>query len=307
MSAGWVAGTVRSRSLLTRRIGAAEARRMAAGPELNTALGLLAATSYGRDLRRGSSLADAERAVSSALLWNLRVLAGWQPPAGVTLLRAFAADFEIANTEDHLRYLAGSPVAAPFRLGALATVWPRVAAATTAAGVRAVLTASAWGDPGAETAAAIVTGMRLAGLERLSRIHEAAAHWAAGSAALLVAREVHVAGRPLSAPLARRAATLLGPQAVRASSWADFVRTLAPPARWAVVDVAAPDDLWRAEARRWTRLGDDGFGLIRRSGFDAGPLLGTAAVLTADAWRVRAALECAVRGGTPLEAFDALA
>ncbi len=36
-------------------------------------------------------------------------------------------------------------------------------------------------------------------------------------------------------------------------------------------------------------------------------LVGVAALMAADAWRVRAALELAARGGSPLEVFDAVA
>jgi hypothetical protein len=42
------------------------------------------------------------------------------------------------------------------------------------------------------------------------------------------------------------------------------------------------------------------------SRFDLGPVLGVVALLAVDAWRVRAALELAARGGTPVEALHAL-
>ncbi|WP_406415994.1 hypothetical protein OH809_40640 [Streptomyces sp. NBC_00873] len=54
---------------------------------------------------------------------------------------------------------------------------------------------------------------------------------------------------------------------------------------------------------RGSRL--DGSALLRGSRLDAAPLLGAVALLSTDAWRVRAALESAARGGA-LEAFDAL-
>ena len=46
MSAGWVAGSVRARALARRRIGAGQARRIAACGSLGEALAMLAATPY---------------------------------------------------------------------------------------------------------------------------------------------------------------------------------------------------------------------------------------------------------------------
>ena len=51
----------------------------------------------------------------------------------------------------------------------------------------------------------------------------------------------------------------------------------------------------------------DGLGLLRSSASDWHPVLGAAAVLATDGRRAEAALELAARGGTPLEAYDALA
>jgi len=79
-------------------------------------------------------------------------------------------------------------------------------------------------------------------------------------------------------------------------------------ARWALEGATDPDELWRGEARWWSRVERDGFALLgERSGFGSAPVLGAVAVLAVDAWRVRAALELAARGGRPLEVFDALA
>jgi hypothetical protein len=43
----------------------------------------------------------------------------------------------------------------------------------------------------------------------------------------------------------------------------------------------------------------DGRELLRRSGFGPQPVVGAVAVLSADAWRARGALELAARGGGP--------
>jgi hypothetical protein len=77
-------------------------------------------------------------------------------------------------------------------------------------------------------------------------------------------------------------------------------------ARGAVAGVDEPGGLWRAEARWWARLEQDAAGLLRGSRYDVAPVVGTVAMLSADAWRVRAGLELAARGGRPGEVFDAL-
>jgi hypothetical protein len=46
---------------------------------------------------------------------------------------------------------------------------------------------------------------------------------------------------------------------------------------------------------------------VRHAGTGRGVLVGAVALLAVDAWRVRAALEVAARGGGPTEALDAVA
>lgn len=307
MGAGWVAGVTRARALLSRCLGPAGARRLAASATLGEALRALTATPYRRYVAPDAALGEAQRAVAATLLWHLRVLAGWQPPEGVAAARLLAAGFEIANTADLVR----SPGAfgdrpAAYRLGALATAWPRLSRSGSRAAVRAVLAASSWGDPGGESPAAIDVGMRLSAAEGIATRLPPAAHWAAGRAALLVARERFAAGRALTGPSAERAARLLGEEAVRALDIGTFRAALAPAAAWAVAGIEAPAGLWRAEFRWWTRVDADGARLVRSRGHGAGQLVGAVAILSADAWRVRGALELAARGGRPLEAFDAL-
>jgi hypothetical protein len=168
--------------------------------------------------------------------------------------------------------------------------------------------ASPWGDPGVATPRAVQLGMRLSWLARVGDDVERAAPWAAGKAALLVARERFAAGRDLPATPAR-ARALLGPGALAAASLAELARRLPARARWALEGVTDSDELWRAEARWWSRVERDGFALLGEgsgAGLGPAPVLGAVAVLAADAWRVRAALELAARGGQPLEVFDAL-
>ena len=146
MSAGWVAGSVRGRLLTRRRLGVAGAREVAASGGVEAAVLRLSGSPYGRDVHQGLSVEDARRAIGSVCLWHLRVLAGWLPPRGGEAVRVFGARFELVNIADRL---AGPGVGPPpYELGALAVAWPRVAMATTADEVRAVLAGSAWGDPG---------------------------------------------------------------------------------------------------------------------------------------------------------------
>jgi hypothetical protein len=312
VGAGWVAGVTRARAMASRCLGAGGAREIAAAATLAEALHALRATPYRRyleHLEADASPADAQRAVTAALLWHLRVLAGWQPRAGVNTVRLLAAGFEIANVENHARAFFGAQTREPYRLGALATAWPRLARARTLAELRAELACSPWGDPGGESLAVVATGMRIAAADRVATAVPSAALWATGRVALLVAREVFVAGRRLPVPSARRAARLLGAAPLRAASFADFAdfcRHLPGAARWAVAEVDEPGGLWRAEARWWVRIEHDAAGLLRGSRYAAAPVVGAVAMLSVDTWRVRAGLELAARGGRPGEVCDAL-
>jgi hypothetical protein len=304
---GWVAGSVRARALARRRMGRAAARALAASPSLDAAVATLAATPYRHDVHPGQDLAEAQRGVAATLLWHLRVLAGWLPREGADTMRLLVAWFEIANVEDLLHRLAGGAAEEPFRLGTLATAWPRLARARSPAELRRTLATSRWGDPGAETPWAVMVGMRLSWAARLAAAADRAAPWAAGAATLLVARERLGAGRDLPAAARARAAALLGPAALAATSLPELRERLPARARWALLGVAGLDELWQAEARWWARVERDGFELLRATGQGPAPVLGAVAVLGADAWRARGALELAARGGRPLEVFDALA
>ncbi|MEU4849141.1 hypothetical protein [Streptomyces gilvosporeus] len=281
---------------------------MATEPTLDDAVRYLGATAYRHDLRPEMSVAEAQQAVGATLLWHLRVLAGWQPRSGAEAFRLLAAGFEIANTEAHLRTVGGAELprpARPYQLGALATAWPRLARTVSPPELRAELAASVWGDPGAESPAAVGTGMRISAAVRTAAAMPEAARWTAGRTALLVGREEFVVGRRLTEPTARRAGRLLGSAAVGAASFADFRQRLSATARWALDGVDEAADLWRAEARWWDRLERDGSELLHGSRWGSGPVVGAVALLSADAWRVRGALELAARGGRPTEVFDA--
>ena len=307
MTAGWVAGSVRARAMSRRRLGAAGARDLAASPSLADALATLQATPYGHDVRSGQNLAEAQRAVAETLLWDVRVFAGWLPRAGGDQLRVLAGWFEVADVDEILRGMSGLDAAPRFRLGSLATAGNRLTVAVSPAQLRAVLATSPWGDPGGDTPHEIGTSLRLSWAERVAAAVPPARPWARAGAALLIARDLFVADRPLPAAAAASARRLLGAAAGQARLLPAFVGALPREARAAFAGVDDPADLWRAEARWWTSVEADAFALLRRPAFGPEPVIGTVVAAAVDAWRVCAALECAARGGQVLEVFDAVA
>ena len=283
MSAGWVAGSVRAKALVRRRLGAGAARRLAACGSLGDALRMLAATPYGASIRPEQALAAAQHEVAGTLLWDLRVLAGWLPRDGVRLLRTLGAWFEMANVDELLQAIAGRPAEPEFRLGALAISWPRLRQAASYTDLRAALAASAWRDPGGQTAQAVRLGMRTRWAAWVAELGDPARTWAAG------------------------AAVLLGGRAARAATLGELAGSLPRQSRWVLTGITSPAGLWRAEAAVMSRVEQDGLRLLRASGPGREAVLGAVAVMTCDAWRIRAALGLAARGGTPLEAYDELA
>lgn len=313
MSTAWVAGTVRAKGLTRRRVGAAGARDLAGRPTLAEAAAALAATPYGHDVTVGRGLAELQHAVGATALWHLRVLAGWLPREGADVLRVLAGGFEVANLDEQLARLQGRPHEPAYRLGHLETAWSRLAATTSLDEVRHVLATSRWGDPGSSTPRALATGVRLVWADRVvARVPEAAS-WARAGAAQLLAHEVVVRGRPLDDTLALRASSVLGPRFVEGlaqrTDLAGLADLLGPDCTWALSGVERPEELWRAQAAWYRRVEQEGLAMLHRSGFGRAAAVGTAAVLAVDAWRVRAALETAARGGSGavLEAFDVVA
>jgi hypothetical protein len=307
MKAGWVAGSVRARALAHRRMGPEAAREMASCGTLRDALQVLAATPHGTNLRPEQSLAAAQRQIASAVLWDLRVLAGWLPMAGVRLLRVLGGWFEVANVDELLQTIAGRPADAEFELGALATAWPRLRQSASNAELRAVLAASPWQDPGGQTPHAVRLGMRARWATRAAALDDPVRSWAAGAVTLLVAGERFVAGRPVDLAVMGSSIGLLGPAAVHAGTLAELASVLPPQARWVIAGITSPADLWRAEEAWLARVEQDGLRLLRTSSLDQAVVLGAVAVMACDARRVRAALEIAARGGEPPEARDELA
>jgi hypothetical protein len=303
MSAGWVAGSVRATGLARRGLGTAAARQLATCGSLRDAQQALGGTAYARRVRPGQDLAETQHAVATALLWDLRVLAGWLPHDGVRLLRVLAAWFEIANVDEKLQALGGRPAGPEFHLGVLATAWPRLRQATSRPALRAALGASAWRDPGGDTDRAVRFGMRARYASRAAALGAPVRDWAAGAMALLAAGELRAgeqAGGRADGTVPRPAAS--GPAAL-----AELARGLPPSARWVLDGVSAPDDLWRAEATWRGTVERDGLRLLRTSSLDSQVVVGAVAVMACDAWRTCAALEIAARGGVPIGAYDELA
>lgn len=308
MSAGWVAGSVRARALARRRVGRAGARDLAACRSLEEATSILAQTPYGRTVRPDEGLSDAQRAVAEALLWHLRVLAGWLPADGKQQARLLAGWFELANIEDHAAVLAGERSPPPFRLGALSTVWLRASRTATLAELRDVLATSPWGDCG-EHLGELRLRLRLAWARRLgSGVPEVSAH-VAGATVLLVARDLFAGERLLVPEPGMRQPGVPGAVtewAVTAASVGELARLVPRAGAWALDGVSAPDGLWLAEARWWQRVESDSFAWVAGPRSGPRPVLGALGLLAVDAWRVSAALEMAARGGARLEAFDAV-
>ena len=304
MSARWVAVSVRSRAAVSRRVGPDQLRSLASSGDLASAVTRLSAGPYGHDVHLGQDLAEAQHGVAATYLWNTRVLAGWSPPRGADTLRALAAWAEIANVEGLLRTWSGGEPSMPYALGGLATAWPLLRTASSRAELRERLAESAWGDPGADDDHGIQLALRLSWCTRVSAAVPLAAAWARAAAVILLAHEVARA-RPAT-PVSILVARALGTAVARACTL-DELRTALPCSLgWVLADVTTADQLWQAEVAWWRRVHMDGTAMVASAGFDVAPVVGALALLGVDAWRVRAALELASRGGRPLDGFDAV-
>jgi hypothetical protein len=304
MSLAWVAGSVRASLLASRRLGRAGARALADHRSLEHALRELSGSPYGHDVAAAKSLEEAQRAVAMTLLWHLRVLSGWLPPAGGELLRLMAAWFEIANVQDRLAYFAGETHRPAFELGALRTAWPALARTGSAEQMRAALAGSPWGDPGSSEPAVICAAMRAVWAGRLVATVPEAAGWARSATALLVAREASRGGTPGTA-FCRVAGLRDGWP--RMASPADLATLLPASLSWVLAGVDRPEDLWLAESRWWSRIEADAGRLAAARHHGRETVVGVVGLLAVDAWRVRAALAAAALGQVGREAFDAVA
>ncbi|HEY5050002.1 MAG TPA: hypothetical protein VII50_03810 [Acidothermaceae bacterium] len=305
MTGAWVGADVRAVAMSRRTVGRAGAASIAACADLTAALAQLQSSPYARDVRPSHDLANAQRAVASTLLWNVRVIAGWVPASGVGMLRIAMAWFEILNLEARLRPADRGPVVPQFEMGSLAST-PGGSESVTTGNVLDRLRTTWWGTPSENSLRAVGLAMRSRLVDRASSGLPAARAWAAGAAALMVAREQVVAGNRLPPDVRRNLAHTLGQPALDADTVDSLREALPERARWVLDNVTHPEDMWRAECGWWARVDADGRELLRGSSFGPQPVVGAVAVMAADAWRVRAALHAAALGGA-MEAFDALA
>lgn len=233
------------------------------------------------------------------------MIAGWVPASGVGVLRLTMAWFEILNVEARLRAPVVGRVAPPFDLGGLATIRGETESAT-AGDVLTRLRATWWGAPEQESVRAIGLSMRSKLVVRASSGVPGARSWAAGAAALIVAREQVIAGNRLPPDVRGNLAHVLGEAALDADSLDALTSCLPSRARWVLDGVTSNEDVWKAESGWWGRVEADGHELLRRSSIGPEPVVGAVAVMAADAWRLRAALYAAALGGA-VGAFDAVA
>lgn len=298
MRAGWVAGVTRARLLLSRVIGADHARAVAGCRSLAEGVGVLAGSAYGERVQAGVDLVAAERGVAETLLWHLRILAGWLPAGGAGLVRALAAWFELVNIDARLAALVSDGrEPSPFALGGLATAWARIEPVRTVEELADVVAGSAWGDPGGRSPAELTLGLRVAWARRVQEAAPEAGEWVAGAGALLVARELLVAGsRARAAQLQRLPG--IGERAVGAGSLEELQTALPAHAAWALAGVSDASELWRAELGWWGRAERDAPALLRTRG-DEAVVLAAVALLAIDAQRTVRALRAAAYGGSP--------
>lgn len=307
MAAAWIASDVRATAIAHRTLGVAATRAVAAQGSLPNALTLLGNSPYQREIRPGQSLEEAQHAVAATMLWNTRVLAGWAPAEGIAMMRVLAGWHEIANIEARIRARFGASVEPLFRLGGLSVGWTKIVSSTSTAELCDRLATTPWGRPDDESARTIGLTLRASLLQRASATLPGCGEWISAAAALLLVRERLHTGASLPARAAHVFSTLLGSEALEAPPLPPLLESLPAAARWPFVDVAAEDDLWRAESHWWARVESDGRTRMRGSSFGPAPVVGAVAVMGADAWRVRAALTAAANGERGLEEFDALA
>ena len=309
LNPGWVAGSVRARHMLARRLGREQARALAASASLEHALGVLSGSAYGRSVRPGMDLASAQRAIAETALWHVRVLAGWMPPRGIELVRVLAAWLELANAEDRLAYLAGGPLSTPFALGGLATAGAaRLESALSIAELRAALKGSPWGDPGSDEPGAIRLALRFAWARRALGSVPETREWALGALALLLARELLLAGRS-SDELAALRPPVPGTAWMQSASVDALRGALPQESGWALAGIANADAIWLGEAAWWRRVEQEAERLARDSQMGRATVIGVVTLLGVDASQVAAALESAARGGgrMAIEAFEQIA
>jgi hypothetical protein len=306
VSVAWVAGALRGRALAGRRLGDEGVQALASKASLGDALTFLSASSYGHRVRMDLDVAGARRAVAETSLWHLRVLAGWLPARGVQALRAVAGWFELLDIQSHAWAIAagGRWEEPAFPLGALATIWPRVAPTTTLQELRVVLAHSTWGDPGGDRLPDILLGLRLGWSRALRAVVPAARAWGDGALTLALARTRFPTPSTPAADTPSRVPEL-GNEWRRTRDLAAFARAMPPSGRWVLRDVHEPADLWQGERSWWTRVDREAAQMVREPELGRTVVLAAATLLVTDCWRTQAALEQAARQSASKDDGDA--
>ncbi len=300
MIGDWTAAAVRARATADRRLGTAGADAVARRPDLPAAIQALEPSLYGPRLAGADDLASAQRALGAAVVWELRVLAGWMPPAGTRLAGALAALFEYEDLVALVDALErGTPAPPRYDVGVLASAPATVWDAPSPAVLRDALRHGVWGDPGPDPAA-MADVLAAAVLRRLTSIAPASGSWATGALALRAARMRAVEDREPPDRFVALARSAIGDAWIARRDLAGLRTALPPSAAAALADVDDPGDLWRAEQRWRARAETDGFRLLRDSGLGPETALGAFAVLRCDALRVAEALASADAGGGEL-------
>jgi hypothetical protein len=178
---------------------------------------------------------------------------------------------------------------------------------TSAEELAEALRRSPWGDSGSGGTTALRDVLTLVWLRRLADVAPAARPWAEAACALTAARILLVDGAVPSPRILQLVRPILGRTWETAEDLTELHAALPPSAQPVLRGVEAPEDLWRADAGLRATVEADGFRLLRSSLPGPDVVLGVAAVLAIDAWRVRAALAAAASGAGSSEVLDAVA
>ncbi|WP_084125576.1 hypothetical protein [Demequina sp. NBRC 110054] len=304
MSAGWVAASVRVRALAAGRAGEEGAARLAAVRSWREAEDLLARWSYGVRAAEATGPEDLQRAVRETLLWQLRVLAGWAPAAGTGILRAAAARFERDNTLGRLRELDGGSSGAPYDLGVMETSWSVLRRAESSDRLRELLARTSWGEVPEGEADQLADLLTAAWLTRYAQAAPAARTWCARDLALAIARLRFVDGVHPGPALRQRVGPLLGHAWESATDLPSFAIGLPTGTRSAFADIASPSGLWRAEVRTYAAMEAEAAAMLRQGSPGPDVVVAGIALLSADAWRVQAAIATIDQGPAAREVLD---